>query len=148
MILILDANIVFSSILKPKSAIAGILLDPDNGLIFVAPTFLQAEINKHIPKLCQLTGFGELRILEIIELIFSKILFYPNEVIPDYIQNQAAEICDPIDPKDSIYIAFSLYFQSKIWSGDRKLISGLKIRGYDFLLDTVAIMQLIRSLKE
>jgi predicted nucleic acid-binding protein len=148
MILILDANIVFSSILKPRSIIAGVLLDPENGIIFLAPAFLESEIKKHIPRLCLLTGFQESRINLIVELIFSKILFYPNEVIPDNVQIHADKICETIDPKDSIYIAFALFFQSKIWSGDRKLIDGLKRKGIDLLLDTPAVLELVGTLNK
>ncbi len=146
MILVLDANIVFSSILKPKGIVASILLDSENGIIFIAPEFLKAEIKKHTPRLCILTGFEETRITVLIDFIFSRILFYPNEVIPENIQLQAEKICNLIDPKDSIYIAFSLFFQSKVWSGDKKLYEGLKRIGVDLLLNTSELTIIINSL--
>lgn len=147
MIIILDANIVFSSVLNPKSVIAGILFDSENGIIFIAPSFLKLEIYKHVPRICKLTGFDENRIHALIEFIFSKILFYPDEVIPDFILNQADEICAKVDPKDSIYIAFALFFESKVWSGDKKLIRGLRTMGMDLLIETFDVLQIIRSFK-
>ena len=78
MILVLDANIVLSSILKPNGIVASILLDSENGIIFIAPEFLKPEIKKHTPRLCVLTGFEENRVTELIDFIFSRILFYPN----------------------------------------------------------------------
>jgi predicted nucleic acid-binding protein len=146
MILVLDANIVFSSILKPKGIVASILLDSENGIILIAPEFLKAEIKKHTPRLCILTGFDENRIAALIDFIFSRILFYPNEVIPENIQLQADNICDSIDPKDSIYIAFSLFFQSKVWPGDKKLYEGLKSIGVDLLINKSELTIIINSL--
>jgi predicted nucleic acid-binding protein len=146
MILVLDANIVFSSILKPKGIVASILLDSENGIILIAPEFLKAEIKKHSPRLCVLTGFDENRIAALIDFIFSRILFYPNEVIPENIQFQANNICDSIDPKDSIYIAFSLFFQSKVWSGDKKLYDGLKSIEVDLVINTSELTIIINSL--
>jgi predicted nucleic acid-binding protein len=146
MILVLDANIVFTSILKPKGIVASILLDSENGIILIAPEFLKAEIKKHSPRLCVLTGFDENRIAALIDFIFSRILFYPNEVIPENIQFQANNICDSIDPKDSIYIAFSLFFQSKVWSGDKKLYDGLKSIGVDLVINTSELTIIINSL--
>jgi len=148
MILILDANIVFSSVLNPKSVIACILFDSENGIIFIAPSFLKLEIYKHVPRICKLTGFNEDRIHSLIEFIFSKILFYPDEVIPDFILNHSDEICAKVDPKDSIYIAFALFFESKVWSGDKKLINGLKGQGLALILDSTDVLQLIRSFKK
>jgi predicted nucleic acid-binding protein len=146
MILVLDANIVFSSILKPKGIVASILLDSEHGIIFIAPAFLKAEIKKHTPRLCVLTGFDQNRITALIDFIFSRILFYPNEVIPDNIQLQADNICSAIDPKDSIYVAFSLFFQSRVWSGDKKLYDGLKNIEVDLLINTNELTILINSL--
>ena len=143
MILVLDANIVFSSILKTHGIVASILLDSENGIIFIAPEFLKAEIKKHTPQLCVLTGFDQTQISALIDFIFSRILFYPNEVIPENIQLQADNICNSIDPKDSIYIAFSLFFQSKVWSGDKKLYEGLKSIGVDLLINTRELTILI-----
>jgi predicted nucleic acid-binding protein len=148
MILVLDANIVFSSILKPQGIVASILLDSENGFIFIAPEFLKAEIKKHTPRLSVLTGFDQTRISSLIDFIFSRILFYANEVIPENIQLQADDICNSIDPKDSIYIAFSLFFQSKVWSGDKKLYEGLKNKGVDLLINTNELAIVINSLRK
>lgn len=35
-----------------------------------------------------------------------------------------------IDEKDTPYIAFSLFFNSKIWSGDKVLRNGLILKGF------------------
>jgi predicted nucleic acid-binding protein len=147
MILVVDANIVFSSILKPKGIVASILLDSENGLIFLAPDFLKAEIKKHTPRLCVLTGFDEIRINTLIDFIFSRILFYPNEVIPDNIQHYADNLCFTIDPKDSIYIGFGLFFHSKVWSGDKKLYEGLQHLGIDLLVNTQELTSIIISME-
>ncbi|CAN5542163.1 hypothetical protein BH10BAC3_BH10BAC3_12780 [soil metagenome] len=44
MILVIDANIIFSTLLSPDGAVSTMFRTLSNNSIFIAPEFLQAEI--------------------------------------------------------------------------------------------------------
>ena len=144
MIFITDANIIFSAVIKPSGVIGKIIFSVDKGILF-APDYLKEEIYEHKPRLVEITG----KISEEIELVilsaFRNITFYSADIIPDSILETALEIVTDIDPDDFIYVAFALFFNTKIWSGDKILAEGLRRKGFDFTLTTqdvaIAIMK-------
>lgn len=145
MIFVTDANIIFSAIPKPKSLIAAIILDFGSNLILIAPEFLKQEVKKNSVKLKKDSGLNEETLDEVIELIFSRIHFYPDEAVPDYIQNHADQIVADIDAKDSVYVGFALYFNTKIWTGDQKLYRALQAKGFDLILHTTNLIPFLSS---
>jgi predicted nucleic acid-binding protein len=48
----------------------------------------------------------------------------------------AEKLVADIDPKDTVYLAYSKQFRCKIWSGDKKLIVGLKKKGFKNFIST------------
>lgn len=56
MIIIVDANIVFSGILNSNGKIGDLLINSRESLHFIAPDFLRTEIYKHHPKLSEISG--------------------------------------------------------------------------------------------
>lgn len=145
MILVIDANIIFNAILKPKSLFAAIKLNFDSYFILIVPEFLKQEIKKNSVKLNKISGLNEETLDEVIELIFSRIHFYPDEAVPDYIQNHADQIVADIDAKDSFYVGFALYFNTKIWTGDQKLYRALQAKGFDLILHTTNLFPSLSS---
>lgn len=57
---------------------------------------------------------------------------------------KAMELTKNVDEFDTPFIALSLELGSPLWTGDRRLIRGLKEKGIDWILDTETIKQ-IRS---
>lgn len=56
MIVIVDANIVFSGILNSNGKIGDLLINSANSLVFIAPEFLRTEIYKYHSKISKLSG--------------------------------------------------------------------------------------------
>lgn len=55
--LVVDTNIVFSSLINPNSNIGEILLNPSFNLSFFAPVLLSQELDKYYQKLLKASGF-------------------------------------------------------------------------------------------
>jgi predicted nucleic acid-binding protein len=131
MTVILDANIVFSVLINPKSRYGEYLISNPDELIFISPNFLKKEIRKHKNKIIESAKYSEDVFYSIQEIIYSKIFFYSLRVIPDFIWNQASSLMEKNDDKDIPYLAFYLFFTSKIWTGDKVFCNKLISKGVD-----------------
>jgi len=45
------------------------------------------------------------------------------------------ELCKDIDEKDFAYLALSLELDGRLWTGDKKLINGLRAKGFDHFFE-------------
>lgn len=132
--LIADTNIIFSMLLKNDSKEWSVVLREDFE-IFI-PKFLVIEIFKHKEKIIKLSGFSEDEILEMFYLILKYCTFFNEEDISEEIQKQAFELVKDIDQKDAVFVGAALALNAKLWSGDKKLINGLKRQHCDFIIQT------------
>lgn len=64
-------------------------------------------------------------------MIIENIDFIPLESISPKIRNTAFDLCKNVDPKDSPFLALSLHYNCPLWTGDKKLISGLQEIGFN-----------------
>lgn len=140
--LIVDANIVFSAILNTESRIADLILNSVGIFEFYAPAFLRQEIKLHYPKISKISGLDMDEIREIEFLIYQNIHFINEEQIAEEHWIKAYNLVADIDEKDISYIAFTENFNCKIWSGDKKLITGLKKKNYTSFLTTLELLEL------
>lgn len=134
--LIVDTNIVFSAILNSQSWIGQILLHPDDSLIFFSPLFLRKEILNHKQKIKQFTKLSEIEMEELIDLIYSKINFIDEKLIPKTILKTADELTREIDFDDAVFIALANHLNCKLWTGDKKLMNFLKMNGFKRIIST------------
>ena len=134
--IIVDANIVFSGILNSNGKIGDLLINSSNFFSFIAPDFLRTEIYNHHEKLVKISNLTLEKILESEYQICKSIRFMSEEQIDERSWQFAAELTYDIDPKDIIYIAYAQQFESKVWTGDKKLISGLRKKGYSQIFTT------------
>ena len=134
--LIVDTNIVFSAILNSQSWIGQILLHPDDSLIFFSPLFLRKEILNHKQKIKQFTKLSEIETEELIDLIYSKIQFIDEKLIPKKILKTADELKREIDFDDAIFIALANHLNCKLWTGDKKLMNFFKMNGFNRIIST------------
>lgn len=135
-IYIVDTNIVFSAILNPENQIADILLNSADCFEFHAPAYLRLEIEKHRDRILSLSNLGAPELEELKLIIFSRIKFINEEIIPFEIWRESARILRDIDSDDVAFLAASKFFDKDLWTGDRKLIKGLLEKGFNRLITT------------
>ncbi|MBS1680921.1 MAG: hypothetical protein JST48_04345 [Bacteroidetes bacterium] len=145
--IIVDANIVFSGILHTKSNIADLLINSHELIEFVAPDFLRLEIRSHHLKLSALSKLSIEQVMDAEFHVCKDIKFISEEQISIETWISAYELVQDIDEKDTGYIAYSKQFNSKIWSGDKKLISGLKKKGFENFISTDQLFEVREKLK-
>jgi predicted nucleic acid-binding protein len=133
---VVDANIVFSGILNSNGKIGDLLINSGRILTFIAPDFLRKEIYKHYPRLVKISGLSIDQIRESEFQIYQGIKFISEVQIPESSWISAEKLVSDIDPNDTPYIAYAKHFRGKLWSGDKKLMNGLKKKGYKNCITT------------
>ncbi|MCB0509068.1 MAG: PIN domain-containing protein [Chitinophagales bacterium] len=140
--IIVDANIVFSAILNTNGKIADLLINSTN-VKFIAPDFLRLEIRKYHNKLAKTKKISSSNIQEIEYFIFQNIVFISEIQIEEKYWKQAYELLKDIDEKDTPYITYALKFKCKLWTGDKKLVNGLKKKNRSLTISTNELYELL-----
>lgn len=134
--IIVDANIVFSGILKSEGKIGDLLINSGEHFKFIAPDFLRFEIHRHLDKLVKISGMSLEQVLEAEYQVCKSIHFISDEQISIENWKTAMELVHDVDVKDISYIAFSKQFKAKVWSGDKELINGLAKKRFTNFIST------------
>lgn len=134
--IIVDANIVFSGILKSEGKIGDLLINSGEHFKFIAPDFLRFEIHRHLDKLVKISGMSLEQVLEAEYQVCKSIYFISDEQISIENWKTAMELVHDVDVKDISYIAFSKQFKAKVWSGDKELINGLAKKRFTNFIST------------
>ncbi len=132
----MDANIVFSGILKSDGKIGDLLINSGGIFKFISPDFLRIEIRRHHEKLVQISKLTLEQVLESEFQICKSIHFISDEQISLTNWDLAKNLVFDVDKKDVSYIAFSKQFKAKVWSGDKSLIKGLANKGFTNFIST------------
>ena len=128
--IIVDTNIVFSALVNKNSKIATFLLNPNEGLVM--PKFGFVELFKHKEKICAVSKHSQDEILEILYELIRHIEFFDENCISTGALKGAWELVKDIDPKDMLFVALTLEIDGLLWTGDTKLRTGLRNKGFDF----------------
>lgn len=115
--LIVDANVIFSALLK-NGRTRKLLLD--DRLTLYAPLFIKEEVLKYRLYISKETGMDEKELLQFIDKLFglANIEFIDAKILEDYIK--IVKNISP-DPKDTIYVAAAVFKGCAIWSNDGPL---------------------------
>ena len=113
--LIVDANVLFSALIK--EGLTAELLISDKLQLF-APEFLFTEFAKYKDLILRKTHRNEEEFNQLLEILKEQITIVPKKEITPFMDE--AEKISP-DPKDTIYLACAIALRSNIWSNDKKL---------------------------
>jgi predicted nucleic acid-binding protein len=141
--LVIDTNIVFSAILNPKSNIGEILLNYQDKIKFYAPEFLLFEIEKYNSKIKKISKLPSEEILISKILVLNSITFISEELILNKNWEKAFQLTKDIDEDDTPFVALALQMDSKLWSGDKKLTSGLLSKNSKIIYTTQQLKNLL-----
>lgn len=134
--IVIDTNIVFSAILSKQGKIHDLLLNSTEQFTFYAPTFLLDELELHHEKLKRISGLDDSDIKFLKRILLHHVEFIDPEVIGVENWQKAFEITKEVDEKDTPFVALTLEIGGFLWTGDKKLISGLSKKGLNFMYTT------------
>jgi len=132
--IVVDANIIFSSLVKAKSNIREYLLRDD--INYFSPEYVLHELEKHRAKLSKLSELTEGEIITYYYSILKNIKFIGVNLISKANIKRAYDLCKDIDEKDTLYVAITIELQGLLWTGDKKLTNGLERKGFKQIVST------------
>lgn len=113
--LALDANVLFSALIRQDTTFSLILHDD---LHLYAPEFLLIELAKHKSVIVQKTGKAEEEFERVLSVLRRYIQFVSMDEFTSWLSE--AERISP-DPKDAAYLALALRMRIPVWSNDKDL---------------------------
>ena len=140
--IVVDSNIVFSAMLNTKSNIGQLLTDGSTYFSYYSVSLLKTELHNHKKKMCKIAGYTEQEWEELFYLITSKIKFIDEILISDKDFGNATKAIATVDKDDILFVALANHLHTYLWTGDKKLITGLKAKGFTKVLTTEMLYQL------
>lgn len=122
--LIVDANILFSALIK-NSITAKLLFE--DGLNLFTPDFIIEEFVKYEYILLNKTSRTKEEFIQIMHMLKDIITVVPKEEYSGLMAE--AEAISP-DKKDILYFALALKLRCGIWSNDKRLMNQEKVKVY------------------
>ncbi len=126
--LVVDTNLIFSALIPKASKIREILFE--SNMTFYSPNFLITEIYTHKDKLLKSSKLTDSEFYLYFNGIIERIKFIPTDYIGKDSRQKAYDLCKDIDIKDMPFIALAIDLGIPIWTGDKKLKDGLRLKGY------------------
>ncbi|MBV6641016.1 MAG: hypothetical protein KI791_09865 [Cyclobacteriaceae bacterium] len=133
---VVDTNILFSTLLNPHGKIGHLLFNSSSVFEFYCVTFLKEEIDCHTEKLLTISGFSDSELSERKILVYKQMKFIDVSSLPIADILTAVDLVQSIDPDDMPHVALAKYLNAKLWTGDKALIQGLREKGYEDVIDT------------
>ena len=135
---IVDSNIIFSALLSKDNTSRMILFSPN--IEFSSCNFMMVEILKNKEKIVRISKLSEDEILVLLAKILNRINFVNEEIIPKTIFRATYDLCNDIDEDDTPFVALTVFLDGYLLTGDKKLIEGLKSKGFERVLSLTDIL--------
>lgn len=133
---VVDTNIIFSAILNTEGTIADLLLS-DNPFDFHAPSYIWNELSENENKLLKILGFDSSgQLYELKFMITQNIKFISEFQINERTWEIAQNLTTDIDFDDIAFVALAIHLEGILWTGDKKLRTGLAQKGFDSVINT------------
>jgi predicted nucleic acid-binding protein len=127
--IIVDSNIIFSSLLNRHSSISDALFRKE--IDFVMPKYAYIELFKYKEKIIRLSRHNEEEILEILYKLFKNVNIFDENLLAPNTLKKAYQLVKDVDEKDIIFVALTIELDGLLWTGDKKLIKGLQKKGFN-----------------
>ncbi|MCK5830712.1 MAG: hypothetical protein KAH20_10460 [Methylococcales bacterium] len=128
-IIVIDTKIVFSALVNTNSKIATFLLNPDKALVMPKVGFV--ELFKQKDNICAVSRHSQDEIVDILYKLLQNIEFFDESSISTSTLQKAWEFVSDSDPKAMVFVASTLEVNGLLWSGDKKLRTSLKNKGFN-----------------
>ena len=119
MIVTIDANILFSSLISPNGRIAKILSDPHLMIQRVSCHYAVVELFKHQPKIVKLAKKPLETVIDDLSTLINSLQLFNETLIKSHHWQEAARLTEGVDSFDISYVALTLQTSGWLWTGDK-----------------------------
>ncbi len=137
--IVVDTNIIFSTLLNSNAAIGNLLFNSDKHFQFYSSSYMRYEIQKHWERLKKISKLsdGQLQISYL--QVLSKIKFINEEIIPTEIWLDAEEITKDVNINDIDFVALTMFLKATLWTGDKVLYNELQRINFNKTVNTAEL---------
>ncbi|MEQ9424978.1 MAG: putative toxin-antitoxin system toxin component, PIN family [Cyclobacteriaceae bacterium] len=139
---VVDTNIVFSAILNSNGLIGELLFNSEDQFEFYSSEFIVDELSKYKTKLRLLTKMSGEGIEISTHQVLKNIILISSEAISEAHWQNAYELTGDVDEDDTPFVATAIGIEASIWTGDKKLIKGLRNKGFQNIYSTAELFEL------
>ncbi len=143
--IVVDTNIIFSTLLNSDGTIGDLIFNSNKHFQFYSCSYMRFEIQKHWEKLKKISKLSDKELEISYALILSKIKFINEEIIPVEVWLTSEKITENIDIDDIDFVALTKFLKATLWTGDKILYNGLKNIGFKKVFDTKDLILLRNS---
>jgi predicted nucleic acid-binding protein len=133
---VVDANKILSALIATQGRSAEVLLQPNPRFRLISCHFIYIELFKHKEKIQRLSGLDEAALLDLLYAVFSQLELVNEAYIPFACWQEANRLTADLDPKDIPYVALTIHLDGWLWTGDKRLMDGLRGKGFDRFVST------------
>lgn len=146
MTIIIDASIIISALIKPAGKEAAIIFDYAHKVDFVALYLMYDEVLLKKNKIIANSHLNEASFEQSLLLITDTISVFSVEKYSPDILRVASDLTYSVHKKDTQYIALTILLESLFWTGDLKLLRGLKRKGFLHIITTLDFEQILKGI--
>ena len=139
---VVDTNIVFSAILNSNGLIGELLFNSEDQFEYYSSEFIIDELTKYRTKLQSLAKISEEEIDVSITQLLKNIDLISTIAIAEIHWNRAYELVFDVDEHDTPFLATALALDAVVWTGDKKLIKGLRAKEFQGIYSTTELYEL------
>ena len=143
--LVIDTNILISTLMKSDGIVGSILLRDLHDVEKLSCYYLYVEIFSKKDKILKISKLDEKDLLDLLYIVIRQVNFINENQISDENWHKAKDLTDDIDIKDISFVALALETDAYLWTGDKPLYEGLKAKGFEKVLNTAELVSLIKK---
>ncbi len=134
--LVVDTNILISSLMSPTGRVADVLFNHLAEAELFCPHVLVIELFDKKDRILRYTKLSATDVSELYYQLLKRITFVNEVLIADQALQQAYDLVNDVDLKDLPFVALALHLNAPLWTGDRKLADGLRAKEFNAILTT------------
>ena len=125
---VVDTNIVFSALLGGEGRFGEILLRGESR--FTVCESVLVELFRHKERIVRLSRLTDDDVVRFYHIVLRHLTLYKEDLISPDQWRAARALCAAVDETDTPHVALALELDAPLWTGDKRLRSGLTAAGF------------------
>jgi len=133
--IVVDANILFSALLRPDSPFTRRIVQGRKAFFVCESTIV--SLFKHKERIVKLSRLSDEEVVRLFYLLLRHVTVSKEELIGPEARREAVDLCRGVDLDDVPHVGLTLSLGGRLWTGDESLKRGLRERGFDRFYEPV-----------
>ena len=131
--IVVDTNIIISSLLKHESPFLELLLTKKHQFYICELNIIEVFNNKE--KIIKLSKLSEEELTKVLHTLLRNLNLFKENLIENPNWRKAYDLCKDIDETDTPFVALTLELDGLLLTGDKKLKAELKKSGFNWFYE-------------